>query len=107
MIRGGPTHHFATAKVHDYGQIDPALHSGDVGDVGDPNLIGPGGWTGGLEVVGGDGMVMIAIGGARPESGFSQASNVFLAHQPSNAVAAARALFLAQLPRHARAAIGV
>src|SRR5206468_4833606 len=107
MIRGGPTHHFTAAKVHHHGQIDPALYCGHIGNVRDPYPIRLRGRCGGFKVVGRDGLVVIAVGGAWPKSRLLQGGNTFLAHEASDPVAAAGVMFFAQLARHARAAIGL
>ena len=107
MIGRCPAQHFAAAKVHNDSQIDPALDGGHIGNVSDPNLIGPGGRACAEQAVGSDRLVVVAIGGAWPKSRFLQANNAFLTHESSDPVPTARLIFLAQLAGDARAAIAL
>ena len=62
----GPAHDLAAVKVEDGGQVKPADLGGDVGDVGDPDLVGGGGLGRLGQAVGGDGVVVVAVGWSGP-----------------------------------------
>jgi hypothetical protein len=41
VIAHRPADHFAGEQVEDHGQVEPALGGRDIGDIGQPDLIGP------------------------------------------------------------------
>src|SRR5467141_2675566 len=66
MIRHLPADDLAAVEVQDRGQIEPALISLDVGDVGEPDPVRRGGGEVAVEQVRGDREVVTAVGGAHP-----------------------------------------
>ena len=76
----GPADDPTAVDIHDAGQVEPALLGGDVGDVPDPDLIGSarGGQIG--QAIGGDGLVVVAVGGVDPEPTFGASTEAFLTH---------------------------
>ena len=66
MIRHRPADDPAAVQVHDGGQIEPALISLDVGDVGQPDSVRRGGGEVPLEQIRGYREVVAAVGGAHP-----------------------------------------
>src|ERR1700757_4382091 len=88
MIRHRPADDLAAVEVHDRGQIKPALISLDVGDVGEPDPVGPGGDEVALEQVRGDREVVTAVGGAHPPWPRHDGPDTVAAHQSLDATAA-------------------
>jgi hypothetical protein len=62
----GPTDDLAAVEVEDGGEVKPAGRSGNVGDIGDPDLVGSGGLGRLGQAVGGDGVVVVAVGWSGP-----------------------------------------
>ena len=54
----GPADDLAAVNVQDRGEVKPASPGGDVGDVGDPDLIGGSGLGGLAQAIGGDGVLV-------------------------------------------------
>src|SRR5206468_7937686 len=106
VVSRGPAHDLAAAQVHDGGQIKPALGGGNVGDVAHPHLVGFAGCNPFFEPVGRDWQWVIAVGGARAKGPFLQSAQAVMAHESSNAMAAATVILLFERLSHARAAIG-
>ena len=82
------------------------MGGGDVGDVAHPHPVRFAGCRTFFEPVGRDWQWVIAVGGARAEGPFLQSAQAVLAHESSNAVAAATVILLFERLSHARAAIG-
>src|SRR5215470_19939747 len=57
-----PTHHLAGEQVEDHGQVEPALAGRDIGNIGQPDFIGPVGDKILLEQVFCHGEGMLAVG---------------------------------------------
>ena len=76
----GPADEPAAVLVQDAGQIKPAFLGGHVGDVAPPDLVG--GTRSGQfrQPVGGDGLVVVAVGGADPEAAFGASAEALLTH---------------------------
>ena len=62
----GPADDFAAVEVQHSGHIKPAFAGRDVGDVHAPNLIGGGGLGHGRQMIGGDGVIVVVVGGSNP-----------------------------------------
>jgi len=62
-----PADDFAGEEIEHDGQIEPPFLGWHVGDVGEPNLIGPLGGEFLVEPVGGDRQIVMAVGGAYPK----------------------------------------
>src|ERR1700751_6031459 len=105
MIRHRPADDLAAIKVHDRGQIEPALISLDVGDVGEPDPVRRGGDEVALEQVRDDREVVTAVGGAHPSWPRPDGPAAVAAHQSLDATAARPAALSPQLGMDARAAI--
>src|SRR6267378_1119153 len=105
MIRHRPADDLAAVQVHDGGQIEPALNSLDISDVGEPDLVQRGGAEVPLEQVRGDREVVTAVGGAHPPWPRHDGPDPVTAHQSLDATAARPAALGPQLGMDARAAI--
>lgn len=71
-----PANDLSAFKVHDGGQVKPAFAGGNVGDIGDPDLVEPGGsWTV-VEQICSDGKGVSALGGFRTEAAFLDRSEL-------------------------------
>src|ERR1700738_5028950 len=105
MIRHRPADDLAAVQVHDGGQIEPALNSLDISDVGEPDLVQRGGAEVPLEQVRGDREVVTAVGGAHQPWPRHDGPDPVTAHQSLDATAARPAALGPQLGMDARAAI--
>jgi len=83
----GPTDDPAGMEVHDAGKIKPALPGWNVGDVGDPDLVGGGGCRSHCKEVGSNRVVMIAVGGLNAMAALLAALDALAAHEACNAIA--------------------
>lgn len=88
-VTGGPTDNFTAVKIHYRSQIKPALGGPDVGDVTDPNLIDRGCFGGVGQAIGGNGMVMVGVGGFGLEGLFLTGLELESLQVAGHAVAAA------------------
>ena len=59
-----PTDNPAAVGIHHCGHREPAFVGWNVGDVGAPNFVNGLGWSAVLEQIWGDGIIVIAVGGA-------------------------------------------
>src|SRR5262249_27226157 len=107
MVRRGPPHDFAAAKIHYCRKVKPAFGGGDIGDISDPNTVWPAGWRGLLEAVGRHWELMSAVRRFGPKARPLQAAQASPAHQASDAMAAAVMLIAAQGLSDARTAVGL
>src|ERR1700758_2382596 len=105
MIRHRPADDLAAIKVHDRGQIEPALLGLDVSDVGEPDLVRSSGDEVALEKIRGDREIVTAVGGPHPSWLRHDGPDAMAAHQSLDATAAAPAAMSPQLGMDARAAI--
>src|ERR1035438_1824133 len=71
----GPAGQSAAVKVEDARQIKTAFLDDDISDVPKPDLVGGRGRRQRWQAIGGDGLVMVAIGGAHPEAAFGAATD--------------------------------
>ena len=92
----GPADDFAAVKVEDGGQIKPAFASLDVGDVHDPDLIGRGGFRGLGQMIGRDGVIVVAVSGLNSVAALLAAAQTRSAHEPGDAIAAMTAALLTE-----------
>jgi len=104
-MAGGPADDFSTVKVHDGGQIKPALRGMHVSDVADPDVIGRLGFWLVAKQITGDGMRVIGVGGFGFERPFLTGFEVQGAHVPGHPVTATANAQPLQTNRQARAAI--
>jgi len=103
----GPAGQSATVKVQDARQIEPAFLGGDIGDVPQPDLVGR---TGGGQIgqaIGGDGLVVIAVGGADPEAALGASTEGLAGSLNGQAVTTISVAGLAQRFLNAGAAVGL
>ncbi len=103
---GAPAEDAAAAEVHLGGEIEPAFARRQVGDVGDPDFVGPGGRGTLQQVVGSHGRGLVGNGGAGHEAALLAHAEVLLAHEPGDAVLAVVQAFAAQAMHEARGAVG-
>lgn len=80
VLAHSPAGQPAAVEVQNAGQVEPAFLGVDVSDVADPDLVGRirSGQFG--QPIGGDGLVVVAVGGAGPEPAFGASLEVLLAH---------------------------
>jgi len=83
----GPADDFAAVEVQDGGQVKPAFLGLDRGDVRRPKLVGRGGLGRLCQAVGGDGLVVVAIGGLDTIAALLAATQALFLHEPGDAVA--------------------
>ena len=101
-----PANELAAFKVHDGGQVKPPFAGGNVSDIGDPDLVEPGGsWTV-VEQIFSDWKGVSAIGGFRTEAAFLDRSELMLLHEAGHAVASDALTLGAELVSQPRAAVG-
>lgn len=99
MIRHRPADDLAAVEVHDRGQIEPALISLDIGDVGEPDVVRRGGDEVALEQVRRDREIVTAVGDAHPSRPRHDGSDTVTTHQPLDATTA-RSTALGLSARH-------
>ena len=102
-----PTNDLPAVGIHDRGHIEPAFVGGNVGDVSAPNFVQRLGRTAVLEQIGGDGMIVIAVGGAGAATLAAAANDPLLAHDPGNSAATDLHSAGLKFDSDARAAVGV
>lgn len=103
----GPADDFAAVEVQHGGHIQPAFAGLDVGDVHDPDLIAGGGLGHFGQVIGRDGVIVVAVGGLDAVAALLAAAQTRRAHEPGDAIAAMVAALLAEHLLDARTAIGL
>ena len=86
----GPANNATTPAIENGGEVQPAFGGLEVGNVGEPTLIGPGRCRPGGQEVGRDWLSMPAIRGARPTPVFLFPAQALSPHQ-TGAAAFARA----------------
>ena len=89
----GITDHFFQTQILDDGKIQPALASGDVGDVAHPGHVGFLEFEMTLKQIGRDGVSMVGVG-CLPIGSLTGGMDIRLFHQPPDALAGARPLCL-------------
>jgi len=88
MLAHGPANHLAGEQVEDHGKVEPALAGRNVGDVRQPNLIGPVHDKILLEQVCRHRQAMLAVGCADAIAARSPRLDTVLAHDPFDPLAA-------------------
>ena len=83
----GPANDSAAVEIQDTGEIEPALGGGDVGDVSDPDLVGGSGLWGFSQVIGSDGVVVVAVGGLDAVAALLASADAPALHETGNTVA--------------------
>src|SRR5512146_2121346 len=92
MIAHGPADDLAAVEVHDRGQVQPALTSWNVSDVGKPDAVWRRSHEVAVEKVEGDRQVVTAVGRSHPSRLHHDGADAIAAHQsldPAPAGAAA------------------
>jgi hypothetical protein len=88
VIAHGPADHFAGEQVEDHGQVEPALASRDIGDIGQPDLIGSVGDKVLVQQVFRHRQGMLAVGGADAKAAWRPRPDAVLAHDPCDPLTA-------------------
>src|SRR5205807_297529 len=88
VIAHGPTNHLAAEQVEDYGQVEPALAGRNVGDIGQPDLIGLVGDKVLIQQVCRHREGMLAVGCAHAIAARRPSPETVLAHDPLDPLAA-------------------
>lgn len=107
--RGGrvdPAGDLAGVQIEHRGQVQPAFAGWDVGEVGQPDLVGGLGLEVAAEPVGRDRIAVTAVSGAGPSGQGRPAPQTGSAHQPLDARASDPAAMAAQHGMHPRRAVG-
>ena len=78
-----PAHHLTAVQIQDYGQVQPALVGGDVGDVAAPQRIGSLRRKASLHQIGGNRQMMFAVGGHH-KFALGAGAYAVLLHQPAH-----------------------
>src|SRR5271169_1971832 len=76
----GPAGEPTAVKVQNASQVEPAFLGGHAGDISEPDLVGDAGSGQVRQAIGGDGLVVVAVGGADPEAAFGASTQALLAH---------------------------
>jgi len=82
ILLHGPADDFAAVEIHDRCQVEPAFPGGNIGNVADPNLIHAGGCGPARQTIGGDWMIMVALGGADAKATPAPGDQALFAHEP-------------------------
>lgn len=98
-----PSHDHAREQIHDDGQVQPALPSPNVGDVGHPRGVWPRGGELSLQEIRDKDRGL--ANGPAPHAITVQGTQIGVAHQPRNAVLAASLASLTQVEEDARGTI--
>jgi len=88
VLAHGPANHLAGEQVEDHGQVEPALAGRNVGDIRQPDLIGPVCDTILLEQVCRHWQAMLAVGRAHAIAARPPRPDTVLAHDPFDPLAA-------------------
>ena len=102
-----PTDHFAAVTIQNAGQVEPTFGSRDVSDIRQPDLIGPVGSRQADQSIGRDGLLVATVGRAHAVTALLPPTNLFLAHEPADAIAPMTATQRAQAGLDARSAVGL
>src|SRR5881392_241430 len=88
MLAHRPADDLASEQVEDHGQVEPTFAGRDVGDIRQPDLIGPVGCEIPIQQVGGYRQGMLAVGRAYAIAAWRVSPDAVLAHQPLDPLAA-------------------
>jgi hypothetical protein len=102
-----PTHTFAGAQVEHSDQVEPSFLGRDVGNVGNPHLIGGGRVRNQLKPILRHRAPMVTVSGWRFEASLARGAQAEFAHHAADAVFAAPHLLAAQTLADAAAPVGV
>jgi hypothetical protein len=105
IILHGPADDPAAVEIHDCGQVEPAFASRDVGDIADPDLVDASGGRPLGQVIGRDGMIMVAVGGADAKRAPASSHQAPFSHEPFDALMVAVLATGLELVSQARAAV--
>jgi hypothetical protein len=97
-----PADHFAGEQVEDHGQVEPALGGRDIGDVGQPNVIGSVRDKALVQQVFRHRQRMLAVSRADAKAARRPCPDAVLTHEPGDPLAAGGLAFGAQLGVDAR-----
>jgi hypothetical protein len=103
----GPTDDLAAVEIQDGRQVKPAFLGLDVGDVRHPKLIERGGLGCCRQTIGGDGLIVVAVGRLDAVAAFLASAQTLFPREASDAIASMAASFFAQFLLDARSAIGL
>ena len=90
VVTHRPADDFAGEEIEHDGQIEPPFPGWHVGDVGEPNLIGPLGGEFLVEPVGGDRQVVMAVRGAHQKPPWRSCPDAVMMHEAFDAATARR-----------------
>ena len=107
MFAHGPADDFAAVEVQDGRQVKPAFLGLDIGEVGHPELVGRGGLGRLGQAIGGNGLVVVAVGGLDAIAALLAAAQTLFLQESSDAVASMAASFFAQLPMDTKSTVGL
>ena len=83
----GPADDSAAVEVQNACEIEPTLVGENVGDIGDPDLVGCSGLWGFCEEIGSNWVIMVAVGGLDPVAALLASTNAPALHETGNSVA--------------------
>jgi hypothetical protein len=107
VFGSGPAEDFTAEEVHFCGDKEPAFGGGNIGNVGNPNLLRSGGNRRVEKKVGSGFTGSGAVGCARDEAAFLPRQQALFAHEPGDAAAAAALASIEQLVAEAWSAVGI
>src|ERR1043166_2136219 len=102
----GPADDSAAVEIEDGSEVKPAFLGFDVGDVGHPDLVRRTSLGSVREVVGCNGLVVVAVGGANAIARLLPTVESLLLHEPGDAIASVPLALFAQFHADARATVG-
>jgi hypothetical protein len=105
VVAHGPTDHLAGEEIEDHGQVEPPLAGRDVGNVGQPDLIGPVGHKILIQQVWRHRQGMLAVGRAHAIAAWRSSPDTMLAHHPLDPLTADGLALGTQLGMDARRTI--
>ncbi len=103
----GPTDDLSAVKVKDAGEVKPTFLGLDVGDVGDPDLIGCRGRWSLRQAIGHDGVVVVAVGGLDAVAALLAAAEASLTHEAGDSLTSMTMPAGPQFPDDSGTAIGL
>ena len=83
----GPADDFAAVEVQNAGEIEPTLVGENVGDIGDPDLVGCSSLWGFYQEIGSNWVIVVAVGGLDPVAALLASTNAPTFHETGNSVA--------------------
>ena len=107
VVSGGPADDLAGEQIDLCGEEEHAFLSGNVSDVGNPDLAGLGGRRKSQQALRGRSATVRAVGGARDEAAFLIRTQALLAHESGDAAAAATVSTCEQILAQSWSAVGL